>query len=407
MVDRIPSWKAELLNDAGRATLTRSTLSSIPVHVSICCTLSTRAIEAIDKARRGFLWAGKKKVTGGKCKLAWPIACSPRDLGGLGLPDLCILGYALRLRWEWKRRAFSDAPWASLPAPIERSVSAMFEASTTFIVGNGSRTRFWTDLWLPEGRHCHFAPVVFQTVPRRWRRRTVRDALQDNQWAWDAVAATTVPFMTQFLRIWTILENVQLRPDEEDKMIWRWTPNASYSSASAYRAFFIGRCTVRGAKELWSVSCPPKVKFFFWIALHGRLWTVERRKRHGLQDDDDCSLCKQVPEHADHLLCSCVFTREIWHRILLKVELHLPSPTQDDTLLDWWLRTRTLLTDPMRRAFDSLTFLVSWMIWKERNRRTFDGVSSTTTMVIGLILGEANEWLAAGFRGLATLLALG
>jgi hypothetical protein len=36
---------------------------------------------------------------GGKCKLAWPVACSPKEYGGLGLPDLRILGFALRLRW--------------------------------------------------------------------------------------------------------------------------------------------------------------------------------------------------------------------------------------------------------------------------------------------------------------------
>jgi hypothetical protein len=29
----------------------------------------------------------------------------------------------------------------------------------------------------------------------------------------------------------------------------------------------------------------PKVRFFFWLALHGRCWTANRRMRHGLQDD--------------------------------------------------------------------------------------------------------------------------
>lgn len=32
---RIPTWKARLLNTAGRLSLTRATLSAIPVHVSI------------------------------------------------------------------------------------------------------------------------------------------------------------------------------------------------------------------------------------------------------------------------------------------------------------------------------------------------------------------------------------
>ena len=36
---RIPTWKGGLLTNAGRATLTQTTLSAIPIHVSICCNL--------------------------------------------------------------------------------------------------------------------------------------------------------------------------------------------------------------------------------------------------------------------------------------------------------------------------------------------------------------------------------
>ena len=61
-----------------------------------------------------------------------------------------------------------------------------------------------------------------------------------------------------------------------------------------------------GAKELWKTKAPARVKFFFWLALHQRLWTADRRKRHGLQDDDTCILCGQETETCDHLLAGCV-----------------------------------------------------------------------------------------------------
>ena len=67
---RIPTWKSGLLTHAGRALLTKVTLSSIPIHMSIACCLSAWAIEQIDKRRRAFLWAGAETTTGGKCKLA-------------------------------------------------------------------------------------------------------------------------------------------------------------------------------------------------------------------------------------------------------------------------------------------------------------------------------------------------
>jgi hypothetical protein len=92
---RIPTWKAGLLMTAGRATLAQTTLSAIPIHVVVCCGLSAWAIEEIDRRRRAFLWAGMDSVASGKCKVSWPVICFPKDLGGLGLPDVRVLSYAL------------------------------------------------------------------------------------------------------------------------------------------------------------------------------------------------------------------------------------------------------------------------------------------------------------------------
>jgi hypothetical protein len=160
---RLPMWKGRLLTDARRVTLTQTTLSAIPVHVSICCCLSTWAIDEIDRRRRAFLGVGSDSVSGGRCKIAWPIVCAPKDHGGLGLPDLRTLGYALCLRWEWLRRTEPDSAWALLPSAAERKVRSMFSVSITIEVGDGSSTRFWMDAWLPDGVISTFAPKTTGT----------------------------------------------------------------------------------------------------------------------------------------------------------------------------------------------------------------------------------------------------
>jgi hypothetical protein len=95
---RIPTWKASMLNNAGRTTLTKTTLSAIPVRVSIASGLSGWALRQIDKLRRAFLWAGTDTVAGGKCRVAWRIVNAPTCYGGLGVRDLKIAGLAMRLR---------------------------------------------------------------------------------------------------------------------------------------------------------------------------------------------------------------------------------------------------------------------------------------------------------------------
>ena len=102
-----------------------------------------------------------------------------------------------------------------------------------------------------------------------------------------------------------------------DRFVWRWTADGVYSASTAYRAFFVGMSSMLGARELWKASAPSRVKFFFWLALHRRIWMAERRARHGLQESATCSLCLQEDETVDHLLLSCVvFSREVWARLL-------------------------------------------------------------------------------------------
>ena len=168
----------------------------------------------------------------------------------------------------------------------------------------------------------------------------------------------------------------------------------------------MGSTELYGAKELWRVRAPPKVKFFFWLGLHNRLWTSDRRKRHGLQDDDGCALCSQASETVSHLLAGCVVTREVWFRVLVPVGLHqLMDTLGDEDVAAWWLQKRLLLDSEKRQGFDALVLLVSWEVWKERNVRIFRNEVSTVATIAKRIHDEGSLWIEAGFIPLATVWA--
>jgi hypothetical protein len=80
------------------------------------------------------------------------------------------------------------------------------------------------------------------------------------------------------------------------------------------------------------------------------------------------ALLSPQSESVSHLLCSCVYTREVCSRLLASMGSPAAPPHQDSALL----HERTSLPEALRRSFDSLVLLVSWCTWKERNRRTFD-----------------------------------
>lgn len=154
---------------------------------------------------------------------------------------------------------------------------------------------------------------------------------------------------------------------------------------------------------IWKAAVPPRIKFFFWHAIHGRLWTAERRWRHGLQQDATCALCHQEDETANHLLVACAFSREVWSRLLGNAGLQQFAPLPDARLTDGWLATRQAAPEDRRHAFDSLVLTVTWLLWKERNARTFDAKFRTVAQLLEAVYDKIDAYMGAGYRSLASL----
>lgn len=241
----------------------------------------------------------------------------------------------------------------------------------------------------------------------RRRQRSVLAALTDHQWTRDISGAPTAAVLVEYVPLWDTLQEVTLDPFTPDRFIWKWSACGTYTASSAYRAFFIGMSQLPGAKFIWRAAATPpppcQVLLLAIESIHGKLWTAERRKRHGRQQDVACALYHQEDETVDHLLVACVFTREIWASLLSRVGLQQLTPGHDATIVDWWLATRTRVPEDQRRPFDSLVLVVSRIVWKERNARTFDRQHRTTAQVISAIREEVHEYVAAGFRGLAAV----
>jgi len=99
---------------------------------------------------------------------------------------------------------------------------------------------------------------------------------------------------------------------------------------------FIGSSWPLGVKLIYMEDeGAPRVRFFFWLVMHDRCWTVARIRRHGLQDNDACVLYDQQSETINHILLGCVFSREVWARILLQLHLHTVVVPHEGRCMDW------------------------------------------------------------------------
>jgi hypothetical protein len=400
MADKLPTWKTRLMQQPGRLALIKAVLAAIPIHQLLALAPSKKTLKQLERVERGFLWEGRAAANGGSCHVNWRRVARPIALGGLGVQDLERAGMALRLRWQWFNRTDQNRAWHGLDLQCTKEEKDLFFASTTMTVGDGQTAIFWEDRWIHGRSISEIAPELYSCIPKRRRKhRTVADGLQANNWARDIQGVIGVHEIGQYLRIWRLIEHTVLTT-EPDRLVWKWNSSGEYTANSAYLATFQGSIQCKAWRMIWKAWAPPGVKFFHWKANIDRCWTAARLARRGLQHHPSCLLCDQMPETIHHLTVGCPFARQIWHEILAWLRMTCNPPTGDDTLFEWWSATRQVTPKAMRKALDSVTLLVPWMVWKHRNACVFDRARPSISNLLHQIKDEVAAWVRAGAKGL-------
>jgi hypothetical protein len=252
----------------------------------------------------------------------------------------------------------------------------VFDSFIKIQVGNGKNTLFWRDRWIHGLSIYDIAPSVLELVStRNINRRKVHDALQENRWMLDISKPLTELAALQCIRLWIKLGDIVRDEEMEDSFTWPWTMDDSYSMSSIYNLLHEGDIRFPAAAAIWENGAPLKQKIFAWLAVQRRLWTADRRTRHGLQPSTSaCYVCLQEEDTADHLLVQCVHARQAWTRIFQRMGINVPVPTAVDSLEEWWLHSRDAFTKQTVGNFDALVLLGTWELWKNRNAAVFNNI---------------------------------
>lgn len=127
------------------------------------------------------------------------------------------------------------------------------------------------------------------------------------------------------------------------------------------------------------------VKIFYISIFH----LIERRKE-GMIIINACSKCLTVEETIDHVLFTCTMVHRIWNSIFSGFKCCWVLPRGISELFEAWK-----FCTGRQNYVERLSFLaVIWVLWKERNRRCFDGVCSSAAQVVERARLSVASWVS-------------
>ncbi|KAH0686277.1 hypothetical protein KY289_017035 [Solanum tuberosum] len=122
---------------------------------------------------------------------------------------------------------------------------------------------------------------------------------------------------------------------------------------------------------MFTNNARPRARFTMWLQLQNILQTTDRLQAWGMDMDQSCKLCKQQLESRDHIYVQCLFTQQVWERIMKWLTWQWNSTTTWDDHLTWCIiraKGKSLNAQIFKMVYAELVN----GIWIERKRRIFE-----------------------------------
>jgi hypothetical protein len=213
--------------------------------------------------------------------------------------------------------------------------------------------------------------------------------MERNGWMLDIQGSVATLGARDCIKLWLAVSSTHHNTNVEDRFLWPWTGSGAYTTSSTYNLMAQGSIMFELAEAIWESRATPKSKFFVWLAAHHRIWTSDRRARHGLQaTSSPCFVCLQKEDTAEHILVRCVYAREGWFSCRERLGAQFEIPEEGSSIQDWWTRERRRFSQKERCWFDGFVCTVSHALWKQRNAWCFHNaqqqfsVATLTTRIL-------------------------
>jgi hypothetical protein len=209
-----------------------------------------------------------------------------------------------------------------MPLP-HSATESLFRACTEIKLGNGCRSKFWSDNWMQGENPRDIAPSLYALARRK--SLTVADSLHDGRWIRGLQRVTTTEEINQFVDLWLRVRQTHLT-DQDDELTRKFSANGAYSAKSAYNIQIVGTFAEFGWADLWKAKTENKCKFLNWLLLQNKVWSADQIIKFGGQTNPICQLCRTQPESVMHMLTECSYAKAVWQALQLWIGVDLQQP---------------------------------------------------------------------------------
>ena len=393
-------------------------LQSIRVYWFSLVKVPTSTIHKLQKLVANFLWRGANKTIGFHLS-KWKTIASPKELGGWGIRNIYWFAKSLAAKSCW-RGIFGNSFWSQI---LKGKYIKGVDLSSWIRKGNfkyPNASNFWKKFM--SSFHIIKQWLAWQIGSKKQIIIGKDPFIGDNSSynlfvplihslnnkGFYSIAQAVVPNTLNHSQIWLNANQLRLTGDlsnewnnyiellkrsgvsltmSNDKLVWSW--NKAFGSVSVDLAY---QCIVINShigdykwwyKSIWKFNIPSKVICFMWLCLKDCILTsANYKKRGGIVV---CSLCLKDYETTKHLLIHCEATQNISKEILKSINFSNAwmQTTLERNLFHWFIKYPRMRFIP---------FMVSWIIWKYRNKILFENWKREDSMTISRILFDIKEF---------------
>lgn len=159
----------------------------------------------------------------------------------------------------------------------------------------------------------------------------------------------------------TLLFSVNPHSGEVDGMVW--TPSHHGFVVKSYYTLSIRWQQFFPLEKHLEGKAPPRIAFFLWATILGRILTVDNLRLWGFQLVNRCCLCNKDEETINHLLHE--YAADIWHLVLNSFGVSRVMPGNILQFLHCWkFQGRG---HPREVIWKVIPALLMWSVWKEKS----------------------------------------